>query len=321
MPTNPVLFGAFVPHGRKMNFATSQGAAAQWARAAEIASLAEVLGYDSVWIYDQFDNAPGPHHEAVLECWTMLAALSQRTTNVRLGQIVCCSSCPHPSLLAKITSTLDVLSGGRLEWGVGPGWYDGGYRADGDDVPEAEDQLGKLTECVEIVKAMWSHPETTYEGRFYRVTGAHCDPKPVQQPHPPIFIGGGGEEVTLRIAARLADRSHFGGGLETFSRKCEILKKHCAGVGRDYDSITKTVAGEVFIRETEAELRAEAQPSGGQAFDPWARANLVGTPEQVATKVEAHLRAGAGGFIPWCSDYPADTTLRLLAEQVMPAFR
>ncbi|GAC1312049.1 MAG: LLM class F420-dependent oxidoreductase [Acidimicrobiales bacterium] len=250
-----------------------------------------------------------------------MAALSQRTTRVRLGQLVGCNSYRHPSLLAKITSTLDVISGGRLDWGVGAGWYEGEYRAYGYDFQEAKDRLGMLRECVEIVKAMWSQPETTYEGRFYRVTGAHCDPKPLQQPHPPILIGGGGEQITLRIVALHADRSNFGGGLETFTSKCEILKQHCADVGRDYDAITKTVAGEVFIRETEVELRAEAQPSWGQAFEPWAAANLVGTPEQVADKVDAYRGAGAGGFIPWCTDYPADTTLRLLAEQVIPAFR
>lgn len=304
-----------------MELATIDGAAAKWDRAVEIAVLAEELGYDSVWVYDHFHNVPVPAHETVLECWTVMAALSQRTTRVRLGQLVGCNSYRHPSLLAKITSTLDVISGGRLDWGVGAGWYEGEYRAYGYDFPEAKDRLGMLRECVEIVKAMWSQPETTYEGRFYRVTGAHCDPKPLQQPHPPILIGGGGEQITLRIVARHADRSNFGGGLETFTRKCEILKRHCADVGRDYDAITKTVAGEVFIRETEAEVRAEARPSWGQAFEPWAHANLVGTPEQVADKIEAHVRAGAGGFIPWCTDYPADTTLRLLAEKVMPAFR
>ena len=251
----------------------------------------------------------------------MLAALSQRTSRVRLGEFVDCSASCHPSLLAKITSTLDVLSAGRLEWGVGAGRYDGADRACLDDASGSTGRMGMLGECVDIVKAMWSQPETTYEGRFYRVAGAHCDPKPVQQPHPPILISGGGEQTTLRIVAQHADRSYFGGGPETFRKKCELLKQHCATVGRDYDAITKTVAAEVFVRETEAEVQAEAQPSRGQAFEAWAKLNLVGTPDQVAAKVDMYARAGAGGFIPWCSDYPVDTTLRLFAEQVVPAFR
>ncbi|GAC1318167.1 MAG: LLM class F420-dependent oxidoreductase [Acidimicrobiales bacterium] len=317
----PLLFGAFVPQGWKMELASIDDVAAKWERAVAIATVAEELDYDSIWVYDHFHNVPVPAHETVLECWTMMAALSQRTTRVRLGQLVGCNSYRHPSLLAKITSTLDVISGGRLDWGIGAGWYDNEYRAYGYDFPEAKDRLGMLRECVEIVKAMWSEKETTYAGTYYQVAGAHCDPKPIQQPRPPILIGGGGEQITLRIVARHADRSNFGGGLAPFAAKCEVLKKHCAAVGRDYDEITKTVPGEVFIRETEAEVRAEAKPSFGQPYEPWAEANLVGTPEQVAEKVQAYIDRGAGGFIPWCSDYPADTTLRLFAEKVMPQFR
>ena len=317
----PVLFGAFVPQGWKMELVSIPDAKEKWSRAVEIALLAEDLDFDSIWVYDHFHNVPVPAHETVLECWTMMSALSQRTTRVRLGQLVGCNSYRHPSLLAKITSTLDVISGGRLDWGIGAGWYDNEYRAYGYDFPEAKDRLGMLRECVEIVKAMWSEPETTYTGEHYAVTGAHCDPKPLQRPHPPILIGGGGEQITLRIVAQHADRSNFGGGLEPFAHKCEVLKGHCTKVGRDYDEIVKTVPGEVFIRDTEAEVRAEASPSFGQPFEAWAKANLVGTPEQVAAKVQAYLDLGAGGFIPWCSDYPADTSLRLFAEKVMPNFR
>jgi len=319
--TEPLFFGAFVPQGWKMELSSIDDVTEKWNRAVEIATLAEELGYDSIWVYDHFHNVPVPAHETVLECWTMMAALSQRTTRVRLGQLVGCNSYRHPSLLAKITSTLDVISGGRLDWGIGAGWYDNEYRAYGYDFPEAKDRLGMLRECVEIVKAMWSETETSYDGTYYQVAGAHCDPKPLQQPHPPILIGGGGEQITLRIVARHADRSNFGGGLDPFRAKCEVLKNHCAAVGRDYDEITKTVPGEVFIRETEAEVRAEAKPSFGQPYEPWAEANLVGTPEQVAEKMHAYIDLGAGGFIPWCSDYPADTTLRLLAEKVIPQFR
>lgn len=317
----PLLFGVFVPQGWKMELAPIADVTAKWERAVEIAVLAEELGYDSIWVYDHFHNVPVPAHETVLECWTMMAALSQRTTRVRLGQLVGCNSYRNPSLLAKITSTLDVISGGRLDWGIGAGWYDNEYRAYGYDFPEAKDRLGMLRECVEIVKAMWSEAETTYAGTYYQVAGAHCDPKPIQQPHPPILIGGGGEQITLRIVARHADRSNFGGGLAPFAHKCEVLQAHCAAVGRDYDEITKTIPGEVFIRETEAEVRADAEPPFGQPYEPWAQANLVGTPEQVAEKMQAYIGLGAGGFIPWCTDYPGDTTLRLFAEKVIPHFR
>jgi F420-dependent oxidoreductase-like protein len=314
-------FGAFVPQGWKMELASIDGAEAKWAKALEIALLAEELGYHSVWLYDHFHNVPAPANETVLECWTVAAALSQRTTRVRLGQMVGCNSYRNPSLLAKITSTVDVLSGGRLDWGVGAGWYDGEYRAYGYDFPSNKDRIGMLRECVEIVKAMWTQPTTTYEGQYYKVEGAHCDPKPVQQPHPPILIGGGGEQLTLRVVARLADRSNFSGSAEQFAAKCEVLKRHCRDVGRDYDEIEKTTSPEVCVRESEAELRAVgARNLWGAPFEVWQANNLVGTPEQVCAKVAALVDLGCTGFAGWCTDYPDDTSLRLLAAKVMPEF-
>ena len=318
----PILFGAFVPQGWKMELAEIEGAEAKWAKALEIALEAEALGYDSIWVYDHFHNVPVPAHETVLECWTLVSALSQKTTRVRLGQLVGCNSYRHPSLLAKITSTIDVISGGRLDFGLGAGWYEHEYQAYGYEFPPANERLQMLNEAVQIVRAMWSERETTFEGKHYQVSGAHCDPKPLQQPHPPILIGGGGEKVTLRIVAKYADRSNFGGSPEQFKAKCEILKQHCTAVGRDYDEITKTISGEVCIRDNEAELRElQARSVWKQPYEAWAGPNLVGTPEQVAEKVQALIDVGCGGFIPWATDYPDDTTLRLFAEKVIPNFR
>jgi len=316
-----IWFGAFAPQGWKMELAAIDGAEGKWAKTLEIAMLAEELGFDSVWLYDHFHNVPRPAHEAVFECWTTAAALSQRTSRIRLGQMVGCNTYRNPSLLAKITSTIDVLSGGRLDWGIGAGWYEHEYKGYGFEFASNKDRIGMLRECVEIVLAMWREPSTTYAGRYYQVDGAHCDPKPIQQPHPPVLIGGGGEQLTLRVVARWADRSNFGGPPEAFAHKCEVLKAHCREVGRDYDEIEKTTSGEVCIRETEAELRELGTKSlWGQPFDDWADANLVGTPEQVCAKVEALVQRGCRGFIPWCADYPDDASLRLLATRVMPEF-
>lgn len=316
------FFGAFIPQGWKMELASIPDPEAKWAKAVEIALLAEELGYDSLWVYDHFHNVPVPAHETVLECWTVMAAMSQRTSRVRLGQLVGCNSYRHPSLLAKITSTIDVISGGRLDFGIGAGWYEHEYKAYDYEFPAPKVRIGMLREAVEIIRAMWSEPEATYDGTYYSITGAQCDPKPLQQPAPPILIGGGGEQLTLRVVARLADRSNFGGTPEQFAAKCEILKRHCADVGRDYDEITKTIGGDVCIRETEAELRALGSKSLlGQPLDDWAAGNLVGTPDQVAEKIQAYMALGCGGFIPWAADYPDDTTLRLFAEKVIPNFR
>lgn len=316
-----VTFGVFMPQGWKMELASIDGAEAKWARAVEIAELAEQLGYHSLWVYDHFHNVPKPAYEAVFECWTVMAAISQRTSRIRLGQMVGCNSYREPSVLAKITSTLDVISGGRLDWGIGAGWYQNEYKGYGFEFPEPKVRIGMLKECVEIVRSMWTEQETTYEGRYYNLHRAHCDPKPLQQPHPPILVGGGGEQLTLRVVARLADRSNFGGNPEQWAHKTEVLKGHCQEVGRDYDEIEKTWSPEVFIRETEAELREAGSKSlWGEPFESWQAGNLVGTPEQVAEKIRIYVDLGCTGFFPWCSDYPDTTTMRLLAEEVMPEF-
>lgn len=321
MTERDIVFGVFVPQGWKMDLAPVDGAAAKWAKAVEVAQLAERLGFDSLWVYDHFHNVPRPSNEAVFECWTTIAAISQITSTIRLGQMVGCNSYRNPGLLAKITSNIDVMSGGRLDWGVGAGWYEQEYRAYGYPFPKPKDRIGMLDETVQIVRSMWTEPETTFAGTHYDIRRAQCDPKPLQQPHPPIWIGGGGEQLTLRVVAKYADCSNFGGPPEVFAHKRDVLREHCAAVGRDPDSIRLTWSPEVFIRRIEAEVEAAGSLAvWGQAADEWRANNLVGTPEQVVEKMRTYVDLGCGGFVPWCADYPGTETLELLAE-IMPEVR
>ena len=315
-------FGMFVPQGWKMELASIADPAAKWARAVEIAVKAEQLGYDSLWVYDHFHNVPVPAHETMFECWMTLAAISQRTDRIKLGQMVGCAPYREPSMLAKITSNLDVMSGGRLIWGIGAGWYEHEFKGYGYEFAPPADRIRMLRETVEIVMAMWREPDVTYDGRHYRLDGAPCDPKPIQSPRPQVLIGGGGEQLTLRVVARLADASNFGGKPDEFAHKCAVLESHCAAVGRDYDEIQKTWSPEVFIRESEAEIADGGSRSiVGEPFDSWSAGNLVGTPEQVAEKIQAYVDLGCTGFYPWCSDYPDTQTMELLATHVIPAVR
>ncbi len=294
----------------------------KWNKAVEIAVLAEELGYDSLWVYDHFHNVPVPANETMFECWTMLAAISQRTSRIKLGQMVGCAPYREPSLLAKITSNLDVISGGRLIWGIGAGWYQHEFKGYGYEFPSAADRIRIMKETVEIVKAMWTEDSVDYEGRHFTLRGAQCDPKPLQKPTPPILIGGGGEQLTLRVVARHADASNFGGKPDEFAAKCEILRGHCDAVGRNYDDIQKTWSPEVFIRESEQEILDRGDGSlTGEGFDSWRAGNLVGTPEQIIDKLQTYIDLGCTGFYPWCNDYPETTTLRMLAEQVIPEVR
>ena len=337
-----MIFGVFVPQGWKMELASIPDPQAKWAKSVEVARLVDGLGFDSIWVYDHFQNVPLPAHETMFECWTTIAAISQVTTNVRLGQMVGCALYRHPSLLAKITSNIDVMSGGRLDWGIGAGWYEHEYRAygygrehwlgredrfPGDGAPDgrlpvAKDRIAMLRETVEIVKLMWSDADASYDGRWYTVDDAQCDPKPLQQPHPPIWIGGGGEQLTLRVVAQHADRSNFGGNPDEWQHKAEVLKRHCAAVGRDADEITMTWSPEVFIREREQEIvEGGSRSFWGEPLDSWRAGNLVGTPEQVCEKIRAYEQLGLGGVVAWPADFPDTETVELLGRKVIPEFR
>ena len=317
-----MIFGAFMPQGWKMELAAIEGAAAKWDKAVEIAILAEQLGYDSIWVYDHLHNVPRPAHEAVFECWTTMAAISQRTSTIRLGQMVGCNSYRNPALLAKITATVDVISGGRLDWGIGAGWYENEYRSYGYDFPKPSDRLHMLEEAVQIVTSMWTQPETTFRGAHYEIVRAQCDPKPLQQPHPPVWIGGGGEQVTLRIVAKHADYSNFGGDLEQWAHKRDVLRRHCEAVGRDPDEIRMTWSPEVFIRSTEAEVEAGGTRSlWGEALGVVARRQPRRHPRAGVREAPGLRRPRRAGVIPWCSDYPDTETLTRLATEVMPEFR
>ena len=322
MTASPLTFGMFMPQGWKMELATIDGAESKWQKAVEIAKLAEELGYDSLWVYDHVHNVPRPANEAVFECWTTIAAISQLTSRIKLGQMVGCCSYRNPALLAKITSTVDVVSGGRLNWGIGAGWYENEYRSYGYEFPRPAQRIRMLEETVEIVKRMWTEPTATFKGEHFEVNRAYCDPKPLQQPHPPVLIGGGGEQLTLRVVAKHANCSNFGGNPDQFAHKVEVLKSHCASVGRDFDEIQLTWSPEVFIRPTEDDVSSSRSRSQwGEPAESWRAGNLVGPPEQVSEKLQAYVDLGLAGVIPWCSDYPDTTTMELLARDVMPNFR
>ena len=221
-----------------------------------------------------------------------------------------------------------MISGGRLEWGVGAGWYDHEYQAYGYEFPRRRCASACCARPSRSSPRCGASPTRTYEGRYYR-RGAQCDPKPVQQPRPPVWIGGGGEQLTLRVVARLADKANFGGKPHEWAHKRDVLHAHCADVGRDPAEIELTWSPEVCVRESEAELRAESTRLG-KASAPWRRAvRLLGRPAtswaRPSRSCETHPRRtvdlGCTYFVPWCSDYPDDTHAAPVRRTVMPEFR
>jgi len=319
-----VELGVMVPLGWRGELAPIDGATAQWARVRDLALSAEALGLDSIWVSDHVMTVPSvATADSVFECWTTLSALAQATTRVRLGQLAGCAVLRPPTLVAKMTACVDVISGGRLDWGIGAGWYEGEALAYGYDFPSAPERIERLAEYVEVVTALWRDPVVHHAGRHFTVRGARCDPKPLQRPHPPVLVAGSGARRTLGVVARFADRANWGGDANDFARTAETLRAHCAAVGRDPDTIELTWGGELFIRDTVAELRSDWRGAAleGDSFEAWSARSLAGTPEQVAEKMRSLTEVGCRAFIPWCHDFPADTTLTRYATEVAPLLR
>jgi F420-dependent oxidoreductase-like protein len=325
VPDSPLRYGAFAPQGWKLEYA-GWGAADAWARTVEVSQRAEQLGYDHLWVYDHVETVPRREPTHVFEAFTTLAALSQRTTSIRLGQLVTCSSYRTAGLLAKEAAVVDVVSGGRLILGLGAGWFDREYQAYGYRFPPAGERLEILDETVRAVRALWTDETVTFDGRHLHFDGAYCDPKPLQN-LPPVWIGGGGERVTLRIAATHADATNWQVGLDDFVHKSEVLRQHCVDVGRPFDAIVRTHGPDCRIFATERDVNAWLDsPEGGNLWggeDPevYARDNFVGTAEQVTEKVQAFVDAGCREFVLWFRDYPATDSLEAFATDVRPNVR
>jgi F420-dependent oxidoreductase-like protein len=320
--TRPLRFGAFAPQGWKLEY-TGWTAADAWARTVEIAKVVERVGYDHLWVYDHVETVPRREPTHVFEAFTALAALAQHTERIRLGQLVSCSSYRNAGLLAKEAATVDVVSGGRLILGLGAGWYEREYAAYGYEFLPARDRLAVLEETVEVIKRLWTEETVTYSGKHLRFDGAYCDPKPIQQV-PEVWIGGGGEKVTLRIAAQHADATNWQVGLDAFVHKSKILEEHCAKIGRDFDTIVRTHGPDCQLFDSEPDLRSWLDsPTGGDLWDRsdpdgYARDNLVGTVEQVTEKVQGYVDAGCREFVLWFRDYPSTDSIERFAAQVIP---
>ena len=241
-------------------------AADQWDTVMRVAGDIEAAGYESAWVYDHFHTVPVPTQEATLEAWSVMAGLAAATDRIRLGQMCTCNSYRPPSYLAKVASTIDVMSGGRLEFSIGAGWYEHEYLAYGYPFPSGGTRIAQLNEAVQIIKKMWLEDEATFAGEHFSVDGAINRPKPLQKPHPPLWIAGGGEKKTLRVVAEHADYSNFGADPEVFAHKSSILEEHCDAIGRDFTEIGRTAISHVVLGESDADVDAKvkriAQDSG-----------------------------------------------------------
>ena len=268
-----------------------------------LVTSAEEKGFDSFWVMDHFHQlqmigAPG---EPMLEGWTTISALAGVTTKIKLGTLVTGVIYRHPSILAKMGATLDVISKGRLFMGIGAGWNEEESLAYGiaSSFPSNRERLERLEEAIQIIRKMWTEdPTATFTGKYYQIKNAYCNPKPIQRPSPPILVGGSGEKRTLEIVARYADACNLFGSPETVKTKLNVLKEHCKKVGRDYDSILKTKLGRVLIdKNEEAAKERVSRIFKGMSEQQISEYVIYGTADSVEKQIKMLEEVGIQYFI------------------------
>ena len=325
-------FGLFVPQGWRHDLVTIDPAQ-HWEVMNGIAQHADSNElWESIWVYDHFHTVPIPSDQATHEAWTLMSAFAAATKRVRLGQMCTCMSYRNPAYLAKVATTVDIVSGGRIEMGIGGGWYEHEWRAYGYGFPEIGERLGRLREGVEIMKQAWTTGTATLDGQYYQVDGALFHPQPLQKPGIPFWISGGGETVTLKIAAQYAQYTNFDGSPAGFAHKSEVLKRHCDKLGTDFDAITRSANYNVMIGDSQADIDAQldalekrVRPFLGEKTDGFIgeyrseNALAVGTPEQVVERLRGLSDAGLGYAIFYFPDaaFSLDAVKRFESE-VLP---
>ena len=308
--------GVFVPQGWRMDL-NSIKLEDQWNTILKAATNIENLGYESIWVYDHFHTVPKPTQDPTFECWTLMSALSQTTSKVRLGQMCTCNSYRNPAYLTKVASNIDVMSNGRLEYAIGAGWYDHEYRAYGYEYPSAGIRLKMLEESLIIYKKMTTEETPTFSGEFYQIDGAINQPKPIQKPYPPLWVCGGGEKVTLKLLAKYGDYGNWDVDVDGFVQKSNILQNHCENVGRDFSEIGKTLHTNVLIADNQNDLDKKVEKLSTYTNIPkdyYYERPLIGTKDKVFETIYQYKEAGCIYLIAYIPDIVWGDTVNYLSE-------
>ena len=296
---------------------------AGWDEIVRIWQRAEALGYDTAWTYDHFVAVMMDPFDPTLEAWSCLAALAALTSRIRIGALVTGNTYRHPAVLAKIATTVDVISRGRLEFGIGAGWYEPEHAMFGLPFGSASERCARLDEALRVIRALWQEPQATFAGAHYHLQAAIAEPKPVQRPYPPITIAGAGEKRLLPIVARHADAWSSFGSPDVFRRKIAILRGYCDAEQRDCDAIEKGVLVPTAITDDLSTVAPMIQ--GYAMYQQLSEAEaqrwmLLGRADDVCRQIDAFLAAGVTHFVVTLSPYNFDAFERFAAE-ILPRYR
>jgi len=326
-------FGLFIPQGWRLDLVDIP-VEEQWPVMRDLALYADATeAWDSLWVYDHFHTVPVPTDEATHEAWSLMAAYAATTSRIRLGQMCTAMSYRNPVYLAKVAATTDIISGGRVQMGIGAGWYEHEWLAYGYGFPSARERLARLDEGVQIMRDAWRDGRVTFEGRHYHVNGAIVQPKPLQDGGIPLWIAGGGEKVTLRIAAKFAQYTNFTCEPGGFKHKSQVLADHCREVGTDFGAIVRSANFNAVIGESEADVRdrvarlrarqttkVDAEAVDAMLNSVTAPESASGTPEQVVEKLKTMRELGCEYAILYFPEAAYDRSgIELFAREVIPA--
>jgi F420-dependent oxidoreductase-like protein len=288
-----------------------------------IAQLSEKLGYDSIWSYDHLFpySDSQAKNKPFFECLMTLSALSMATSKIRLGSLVICNPLRNPALLAKMSSQLDVMSKGRLELGIGAGWFKDEFDAYGYDFPDENTRLLQLEEALQVIRALWTNDFATFEGKFYKVRNAPCEPKPIQKPHPPIWVAGSLKRI-LRIAAKYADGWNLGfyksNTPEGFRAKNKMLDQACAAPGRDPSKVRRSWHGLLILGKSESDLEEKEKKykTLSLGYPP-----IATTIEECYETLSKFTDAGVTDFVIRFADITEDqSSLETFSNRIIPLF-
>lgn len=318
-----VDFGVFVPQGWRMDLTGIDDPVEQYEAMTNVARVAEETGaYDSIWLYDHFHTVPEPTINTVFECWAATAGLARDTSTIKIGQMVSCNGYRNPSLLAKVASTTDVMSNGRLLFGLGAGWYEHEWRAYGYEWVEVPQRMGAFREAVQIVHKMWTEDAPTFQGKHYSIDAPINEPKSgVPGRKVPLWIGGGGEKVTLKLVAQYGDACNVGAGdPDTIKAKLAILAQHCDTVGRDYADITKSTSLNLLPIDDTANLENATAMRGMAGAVGDIRKNFAIREPAIRERIDRALEAGAEYIITYVPGLAYDDALLPALAEIVATY-
>ena len=326
-------FGLFIPQGWRLDLVDIP-TESHWGVMSGLAAHADAGPWDSLWVYDHFHTVPVPTDEATHEAWSLMAAYAASTSRIKLGQMCTAMGYRNPVYLAKVAATADVISGGRVQMGIGGGWYQHEWEAYGYGFPSAGKRLGMLDEGVQIMRDAWRDGRVSLpDGKYYRVDDAIVQPKPLQDGGPPLWIAGGGEKVTLKIAAKYAKYTNFTCEPEGFAHKSTVLEGHCRDVGTDYGAIVRSANFNAVIGESERDVAdrierirarqitvANAEAVEAMLTNATSPDSASGTPEQIVERLQRMRALGCEYAILYFPEAAYDRSgIELFEREVIPA--